>query len=75
MSGKCVQADPMLPHNSRYCKCGACGEYFTAVGTFDLHREGPAEDRRCIYPGDVRRKKSGVPVLAKNEKGYWFRIG
>jgi hypothetical protein len=66
--------DPKLPYGTKYCKCPSCGEYFTTVTNFDLHRAGPPENRRCIPPGKLVTEK-GKARLRLNAKGYWSRTG
>ena len=66
------QADPKLPPGTNYCRCSACGTYIGGLVTFDLHRVGPADDRSCLPPGEVR-DKHGRPVLRLNARGYWVR--
>ena len=67
-------ADPKLPVGTNYCKCSACGEYFTNVGTFDMHRRGEATARECIEPAALL-KKDGSARLTLNARGYWARPG
>ena len=38
------------------CECGACGLFFTSVTSFDEHRVGPVEDRRCLTPAELIEK-------------------
>ena len=67
--------DPMLPVDTNFCKCSACGEYFGGVGAFDLHRVGRVgsdRDRACLAPSVVADKKNR-PLLNLNKKGYWVR--
>lgn len=59
-----------LPHATKYCLCATCGEYFTNVTNFDLHRR----DGECVYPGDIVNKK-GKAKLRKNANGMWARTG
>ena len=71
-SPKPQQADPKLPPGRNFCKCPACGIYFGGVQTFEAHRVGPARDRGCLPPGEVRDKHNR-PLLKLNLKGYWVR--
>ena len=60
--------DPMLPVGTNYCKCPACGEYFTTVRGFDKHqRTGPDDRPVCLEPAAVG--------LVLSKKGYWQRPG
>lgn len=61
------QADPRLPHGSRFCRCNACGEYFNSDYPFSMHRVGPYERRRCLTPDEMRA--AGMVV---SPKGYWL---
>ena len=69
-------SDPMLPPGTNFCKCPSpsCGEYFTNVGTFDMHRKGNAENRRCSDPHTLV-DKHGKARLRLTGKGYWARPG
>lgn len=35
------------------CRCSACGETFNVVSTFDAHRVGGYETRRCLAPAEM----------------------
>ena len=59
-----------LPIGSNRCLCAACGEYFGGVTAFDMHRIGPAHDRRCKAPAQVSDSK-GKPLLKVSKYGYW----
>ena len=37
-----------LPAGSRFCKCTACGEYFSGERPFDSHRTASWESRRWL---------------------------
>lgn len=66
------QADPKLPPGRNFCKCSACGDYFSTVRAFDLHRVGNHRvpgDRRCRTFAGMESKG-----LRLNPKGYWTRI-
>ncbi len=67
-------SDPKLPFGTNFCKCPACGEYFTNVANFDMHRRGEAEGRHCIPPTHIV-SKSGKARLRLNAQGYWARPG
>jgi len=63
-----ISADPKLPHNSNYCLCPACDEYFNSVYAFDLHRIGThGKDRGCMNMDQMLGKG-----MAVNNKGYWI---
>ncbi len=61
-----------LPIGSNRCQCAACGEYFGGVRAFEMHRDGPAGDRRCLTPSGMS-DRHGQPFLTLNEHGYWVR--
>lgn len=43
-------------------QCGACGDIFNSVSTFDSHRDGPVDHRVCLPP----------PTLGfQNFNGIW----
>jgi predicted anti-sigma-YlaC factor YlaD len=67
-------SDPKLTIGSNYCKCPACGEYFTNVANFDMHRRGDATARECINPAELVTK-TGKRRLTLNARGYWSRPG
>ncbi len=67
-------SDPKLPVGTNYCKCAACGEYFTNVANFDMHRRGEAEKRHCVDPSTLIRKNGNVR-LTLNPRGYWAQPG
>ena len=58
---------PALAHGSRRCQCAACGRYFKSDAGFDRHRVGPVEQRRCLTPGEMRRRG-----MAENAQGLWI---
>ena len=65
------QADPKLLPGRNFCKCAACGEYFSTVRAFDSHRIGKHKvpgDRRCLTFAGMKSKG-----LRLNSKGYWTR--
>ena len=72
-----------LPIGTKYCLCPACGEYFTNVVNFDLHRVWTmppkgvtrrASDVRCVDP-EALVDKNGNARLRRNAKGCWARTG
>ena len=67
-------SDPKLPAGTNFCKCAACGEYFTTVANFDLHRRGDGITRACADPATLL-KKDGSARLRLNGKGYWALPG
>lgn len=70
-SPKPYQADAKLPPGRNFCKCAACGEYFSTVRGFDSHRIGNHRvpgDRRCLAFAGMESKG-----LQLNSKGYWTR--
>jgi hypothetical protein len=64
--------DPRLPAYRKFCRCAACGEYFSNVRNFDLHRRGAPERRHCVEP-DKLVKKNKKARLRLNAEGYWVR--
>ena len=63
-----TRPDPKLPVGTNRCKCSGCGSYFGGVGSFDVHRQGPADDRRCLARAAMSDK--GLRV---NAQGVWVR--
>lgn len=62
-----MKSDPKLPAYSNFCKCTVCGEYFTSVYPFDMHRIGKhGDDRRCLTTKEMKARG-----MSKNIKGYW----
>ena len=61
-----------LPIGSNRCFCASCGAYFGGVRAFEMHRDGPAGDRRCLAPSGMS-DRHGQPLLTLNEQGYWVR--
>lgn len=41
------------PKGARECWCSGCGEMFNGITTFDMHRKGKGEDRRCLDPDEM----------------------
>jgi len=66
--------DTRLGNGTKYCKCSACGEYFTNVTNFDMHRTGGSGKRRCTYPGELV-SNAGKAKLRRNATGHWARTG
>jgi len=66
--------DPRLRPGTQHCKCPSCGEYFTTVKNFDLHRTGNAQNRRCRDPSTVVNRK-GKAVFTRSADGLWARSG
>ena len=56
----------MKPLRGKSCRCGACGAYFRAVSTSDLHRVGVHGDRRCLSA--IEMAEMG---LALGGDGFW----
>jgi len=65
--------DSKLPPGTNRCLCASCGGYFGGVTSFDMHRVGPADDRSCLAPSDVRDRQK-QPLLRLSNLGYWVRI-
>ena len=66
--------DKMLKPGTNHCKCSGCGEYFTTVANFEMHRRGKAEARNCRNPAELVTK-DGKARLSLNAKGYWAGLG
>ena len=62
--------DPKLRPGTNFCKCAACGEYFTSDSTFRMHRAGAPEARVCRDPSKVL-DKDRKPRLRRTDTGYW----
>ena len=63
-------SDPKLRPGTKYCKCPACGEYFTSDSNFLMHRAGAPEKRYCVHPSKVLGKDR-KPRLRLTDTGYW----
>jgi hypothetical protein len=54
--------------------CGSCHRHFGSVGAFDLHRQGPIEDRVCADPATLLRgeksEHAGRPRLRAAESPH-----
>lgn len=64
-----------LPPGTNYCQCPTCGEVFTNVTNFDIHRKTlrpKAGKRVCVNPGTIT-DKHGKARLRRNAKGIWTR--
>jgi len=58
---------PELKVGKRFCKCGACKEYFNSVGAFDMHRISLRGGGRSCKPTKLMLGEG----MSKNEAGYW----
>jgi hypothetical protein len=52
---------------TNFCKCPACGEYFTSDYPFRMHRTGPYTGRKCLSKEEMETKG-----MEFNRKGYWM---
>ena len=59
-------SDPKLPIGSNRCRCSGCARYFSSVASFDAHRVGDGDARRCLSDREMTSRG-----MAINEKGYW----
>ena len=50
----------------RSCMCPTCGEYFTALSSFDRHRVGEHGSKVCVAPESV-----GLEVKTRGSNTYW----
>ena len=48
------EARGKLTPDTDVCQCAGCEEVFQTVKGFDRHRTGPATDRRCLTPDEMR---------------------
>ena len=57
------------------CQCSGCGEFFSAISTFDKHRKGDfAVGRYCQNPemaGLVIRESAAGTFWAGPKSDYW----
>ena len=60
-----------LMPNSQRCSCAACGLSFPSPKSFDAHRAGRADSRRCKDTGELHRATSSTPGLVEKEPGVW----
>jgi hypothetical protein len=44
-----------VPLTGTRCGCATCGEVFSCVRSFDVHRAGHISQRYCLNPAEVRR--------------------
>lgn len=49
--------------------CASCGSHFRSDRSFDAHRVGPPEDRRCEEPEDALNKHGARVFIALTEDG------
>ena len=49
------------------CRCSACGERFNATSTFDAHRIGGYEARRCLTCAEMTARG-----WLRNSAGFWI---
>jgi len=66
-------SDDRLRPGTNFCKCAACGAYFGGLRAFEMHRDGPAGERRCLALSGMRDGQE-QPLLRLNGRGYWVRI-
>ena len=59
---------------SNECVCADCWERFSTERSFDMHRAGRAQDRRCVRPSLVV-DKNGNARLTRSAAGLWRRSG
>lgn len=52
---------------SSICQCGGCDEWFRSVTSFDKHRTGPGELRRCLTAIEMLAEG-----MSKNDRGLWI---
>lgn len=61
-----VDLSRLLRQGSQACFCRSCGVAFRSVRAFDVHRYGPAADRRCYTT--PRMPERGLVLDAR---GFW----
>ena len=66
--------DPKLRPGTRHCLCSDCGEYFTNVQNFDMHRRHTRTTSFCVHPSTLV-SKTGKARLRRNAMGLWARPG
>lgn len=49
------------------CRCPACGEHFNVVSTFDAHRTGGYDARRCLTSDEMTARG-----WLRNDAGFWI---
>lgn len=54
------------------CLCAGCNRMFSTVANFDSHREGIAQNRRCIDPNTLVRVDGSARYRLKN--GIWVGV-
>lgn len=57
----------VLRVGSSICQCGGCGEFFRSVTSFDKHRAGSADARRCLTL--IEMVADG---MSRNDRGLWI---
>lgn len=55
-----------LRPGTRECQCAVCKQYFSSPWSFDMHRAGDWDNRRCLTAREMRRKG-----MVKDGKGRW----
>jgi hypothetical protein len=60
--------DTILRPGTGLCQCAACEEYFGSATSFDRHRVGDWDHRRCLTPDEI----AGLG-LVRDERGIWRR--
>ena len=53
-----------------YCRCSACGEVFSGITGFDMHRVGPYDETRSCTP----LQGSEVTMLSPTGKERTFKL-
>ena len=48
-------------------QCPTCSEYFNSSRSFEKHRIGPFNDRKCMTKDEMTGKG-----MSKNRKGFWI---
>lgn len=62
--------DSKLRPGTKHCLCPVCGDYFTTVRNFDLHRRSARGTRVCLDPGRIV-DRGGKARLRRNPAGLW----
>lgn len=49
------------------CQCAVCLQYFSKTSSFDKHRYGPWEDRKCTHPVAM-----AINGWKQTSRGFWM---
>ena len=63
--------DNFLVNGTDRCKCGACGRYFISPASFDAHRKGSPNARRCGSDTEIMAPTQDAPGLVEKVPDVW----